>query len=119
MILPTTLMTRYKRFDVLVTAFPFADSGLAKKRPVVCVASFRPTPAIELYWVLMITSSKMKKWRGDIEIHDLKTAGLPIPSIIRTCKIACIDASLIEKRVGTLDDATKEGVHAAIVKVFE
>ena len=112
-------MMRYKHFDVLVTAFPFADSGLVKKRPVVCIASFHPSPAIELYWVLMVTSTKMKKWRGDIAIDDLSTAGLPIPSIVRTSKIACIDESMIEKRIGTLDRTAKDTVCATLKKIFE
>lgn len=109
---------RYRRFDVLVTAFPFVDNKMMKKRPVVCIAFFRPAPSITLYWVLMITSTALRKWKGDIEIRDLKKAGLPIPSIIRTCKVACVDGSMIEKRIGTLATQTQEAIQKEIGEVF-
>ncbi|MBI5470612.1 type II toxin-antitoxin system PemK/MazF family toxin [Candidatus Kaiserbacteria bacterium] len=111
-------MMRFKRFDVVVTAFPYADDLLMKKRPAVCIASLRPFRNIELYWVLMITSTKLKGWQGDIAVTDLKRAGLPIPSIVRTAKIACVDASLIEKKVGILDTATKTAVQKTVQGLF-
>lgn len=111
-------MTRYKRFDIIVTAFPYADDVLVKKRPTVCIASFRPTRSIQLYWVLMVTSTKLKRWEGDIAIKDLKKAGLPIPSIVRTAKIACVDASLIEKKAGVLDASTKQAVQKTLDELF-
>jgi mRNA interferase MazF len=39
----------------------------------------------------MITSASHRRWHGDIEISDLFTAGLPVPSIVRTAKIATIE----------------------------
>ena len=104
-------MTRYKRWDVVVTVFPFADDIMVKRRPALCVAAFSPTRKIELYWVLMITSTTLKGWRGDIEIKNRKKAGLPIPSIVRSAKIACVDGSLIERKAGVLDTNTKTAVH--------
>ena len=111
-------MMRYKRFDVVVTAFPYADDILVKKRPAVCIASFSPTRSIQLYWVLMVTSTKLKRWNGDVGITNLKKAGLPIPSIIRTAKIACVDASLIEKKSGVLDGTTKQAVQTTLQDLF-
>ena len=111
-------MTRYKKWDVLVTAFPFADELRSKKRPVVCIAAFNPAADIQLYWLLMVTSTRLKGWKGDIEIADIKKAGLPISSIVRTSKIACVDASLIEKRVGTLDLKTKNSVLKIVQSYF-
>ena len=111
-------MTRYKKWDVVVTSFPFADAITAKRRPALCIATFLPARGIELYWVLMITSSTLRGWDGDIEVGNLKKAGLPIPSIIRTSKIACVDASLIEKKVGMIDTHTKEAVQKKLRRVF-
>ena len=111
-------MTRYREWDVVVTAFPFADDIAVKRRPVVCIAALNPTRTIELYWVLMITSTKLKGWRGDIEIQNRKKAGLPIPSIVRATKIACVDGSLIEKKAGVLDRVTKAEVRKALQETF-
>jgi mRNA interferase MazF len=110
-------MTRYKRGDVLVTAFPLSDSARLKKRPVVCVAALKPTRGIILYWVLMVTSTKLPRWSGDVRISDIKKAGLPIPSIVRTSKIACVDSSFIEKKVGALDVDAKTAVSRALSKM--
>lgn len=52
-----------------------------------------------LLWVVMITSAQNRGWRGDVSIANLNMAGLPVPSIIRSAKIATIEAS----------DATKLG----------
>ncbi|MEK7509636.1 MAG: type II toxin-antitoxin system PemK/MazF family toxin [Patescibacteria group bacterium] len=111
-------MTRYKRWDVLVTAFPFADELRSKMRPAVCVAAFNPADDIELYWLLMITSTHLKGWKGDVDIDDVQKAGLPIPSIVRTSKIACVDASFVEKKAGVLDTRTKDAIRTMLQKYF-
>lgn len=104
------LMTHYKRGDVLVTDFPFVDRGITKRRPVLCIAHITPQKGTTLYWVLMITSTETKSWNGDIDIDNYKAVGLPVPSLIRTTKISCIDSSLITKKVGSIDKATHETV---------
>lgn len=103
-------MTHYKRGDVLVTDFPFVDRGITKRRPVLCIAHITPQKGTTLYWVLMITSTETKGWHGDINIDNYKAVGLPVPSIIRTAKIACIDGTLITKKVGSVDASTHDTV---------
>ncbi len=111
-------MTHYKRGDVLVTDFPFVDRGVTKRRPVLCVAHITPQKGASLYWVLMITSTETKGWHGDINIYNYKAVGLPVPSLIRTAKIACIDGSLITKKVGSIDASTHETVLDSIQAAF-
>lgn len=112
------LMIHYKPGDVLVTAFPFADQSVSKRRPVLCVAHINPQKGTTLYWVVMITSTENKAWLGDINIEDFKTVGLPVPSIVRTAKIACIDGTLITKKVGTIDDTTYRALLDLIEKTL-
>jgi mRNA interferase MazF len=45
----------------------------------------------------MITSAENRAWPGDVIVNDLDLAGLPAPSIIRTAKIATIEASAATK----------------------
>ena len=40
----------------------------------------------------MITSAENRGWPGDVPITNLAGAGLPVASVIRTAKIATIDA---------------------------
>ncbi len=54
-----------------------------------------------MLWVLMITSAVHRGWPGDIEIERPAEAGLPAASIVRTAKLATIDASAAE-RLGRL-----------------
>jgi mRNA interferase MazF len=46
-----------------------------------------------LLWVAMITSAENLGWRGDVPVHILAAAGLPASSVIRTAKLATIEAS--------------------------
>jgi len=42
---------------------------------------------------MMIASAANRRWPDDLAIGDLKSAGLPAPSLIRTAKIATIEAA--------------------------
>jgi mRNA interferase MazF len=111
-------MTHYRRGDILVTAFPFVDRGVTKRRPVLCVAHMNPQKSTTLYWVLMITSTETKSWPGDINIKNHLAAGLPVPSLVRTVKIACIDSALIEKKVGSINLTTNEAVFKSLTTIL-
>jgi len=112
-------MMSYKKWDVVVTDFPFADKGIVKRRPsLVCAGPFGIKDS-EVYWVLMITSTKLKNWGGDVEIKDFKKVGLPISSVIRTVKIACVDASIIRKKIGAVEKKTQNLVQKYLSKNIE
>jgi mRNA interferase MazF len=42
------------------------------------------------------------KFPHDLNIEDLKSAGLPSPSVIRLSKIVTIDSSIVIKKLGRL-----------------
>ena len=86
------------------------QSSIARRR---VVASFGPEAELFLLWVLMITSAENRPWTGDLPIIYLGLAGLPAPSVIRTAKIATIDAVCAEN-CGSIDTATLARVMAAI-----
>jgi mRNA interferase MazF len=50
----------------------------------------------------MITNAKHAAWDGDVEVSNLKGAGLPVPSIVRPAKLATFDESAIVRAVGSL-----------------
>jgi len=41
----------------------------------------------------MIASTKNRGWPGDVPVSNLALAGLPVPSFIRTAKMATIEAA--------------------------
>ena len=73
--------------------FPYTDRSTRQSRPALVVSTGRLEEMHGLLWVVMITSAENRGWPGDVPVENLKMAGLPVPSLIRSAKIATIDAS--------------------------
>ncbi|MCU0834938.1 MAG: type II toxin-antitoxin system PemK/MazF family toxin [Chromatiaceae bacterium] len=86
----------FERGEVVKVPFPYTDRATRQRRPALVVSSGDLQRRHDLAWVLMITSSANRGWEGDLDIDDLGLAGLPAPSVIRTAKIATIDARDLE-----------------------
>ena len=93
---------RFGPFDIVVVPFPYADRLAEKRRPALVISN-RKLAAHGLVWVAMITSADNERWSCDVDIADLKRAGLPAPSLVRPAKIACIEPGRIDRRIGTLE----------------
>lgn len=96
-------MASFKQGDVIKVPFPYTDRATRQSRPALVVSAGGIEDAHGLLWVVMITSAENRGWPGDVRVGNLAAAGLPVPSVIRTAKIATIEAS----------DATKLGRVAA------
>lgn len=92
-------MPSFRRGDVVKVPFPYTDRATRQSRPALVVAAGELEDVHGLLWVVMITSAGNRRWPGDVAISDLASARLPAPSVIRTAKIATIEAA----------DATKLG----------
>ncbi len=105
----TSEAARFDPFDVVVVPFPYADRLAEKRRPALVISN-RKLALHGVIWVAMITSAENERWSTDVAIRDLSRAGLPAPSVVRPAKIACIDPSRIDRRVGRLDRAAARSV---------
>jgi mRNA interferase MazF len=85
-------MTRFKAGDVVRVLFPHVETNVRRYRPALVVTHEPIGPDGLLIWVAMITNAQRKRWPGDILVEDHRTAGLPIPSIVRTAKLATLEA---------------------------
>jgi len=85
-------MESFRRGAVVKVPFPYMDRATRQFRPALVVSDARFAAAHGLLWVVMITSAENRGWAGDVEVRDLARAGLPVPSVIRTAKIATIEA---------------------------
>ena len=104
-------MTNYKQGDIVVTDFPYSDANNVKRRPALIISKpFKISSGFSLFWLLMITTTELKGYEGDIDIDNLKKSGLPHPSIVRSSKVANVQDSLIRKKIGTLDTKTRRKV---------
>lgn len=89
-------MTRFELGDIARVAFPHVERNVHRFRPAFVITHQPIGPEGLLIWVAMITSAERVRWLGDIAIEDHRSAGLPIPSVIRTAKIATLEASAAE-----------------------
>ena len=105
----TEPVPKFEPFDVIVVPFPYVDRLAEKRRPVFVISN-RGLAVHGVVWVAMITSAANTPWSCDVAITDLKRAGLPAPSVVRSAKIACIEPSRIERRVGRLDKSAARNV---------
>ena len=86
-------MASFRQGDVVKVPFPYTDRSTRQSRPALVVSTGGIEDAHALLWVVMITSAENRSWPGDVPVNNLAAAGLPVPSVIRTAKIATIEAS--------------------------
>jgi mRNA interferase MazF len=97
-------MATFKRGDVVRLPFPYTDRNTKQFRPALVVSRGGLGAKRSLLWVVMITSAANRGWPGDVALlHDYRKAGLPIPSLVRSTKIASVEASRADRigRLGT------------------
>jgi len=90
----------YKRGDVVLVPFPFADARAKKTRPALVVSDPRYEAETGNLIIAQITS-QAPKFSSDYPLKDWKGAGLLKPSIARL-KLATLAASLVRYRPGRL-----------------
>jgi mRNA interferase MazF len=108
----------YNTFDIVTVPFPFTDNDQAKRRPALILSSAKNFNIPSGHSVMAtITSAKNNSWPLDIEILDLKKAGLPSPSIIRM-KIFTIDQRLIIDKIGSLSKQDRLSLVSSFNELF-
>ena len=100
-------------WDLVKVPFPYTNRPVQQRRPALVVAVPKAPGAPALLWVLMVTSAANRGWPGDVAISDLKMAGLPAASVLRSAKIATIEAQDAE-RIGSLPVADRMQVATAL-----
>jgi len=107
-------MPTFKQGDVIKVPFPYTDRLTRKSRPALVVSSGKLEELHGLLWVVMITSAQNKAWPEDITVSNLKKAGLPSPSVIRTVKIATIEA-VDASKIGSISPSRLKAVKQLII----
>jgi len=95
-------MPSFEQRDVVRLPFPYTDREARQHRPALVVSNGALGDGETLLWVVMITSAANRGWPGDVSLAEGHEAvGLPIPSVIRSTKIATIEARHAQ-RIGRL-----------------
>jgi mRNA interferase MazF len=111
-------MATFSQGDVVKVPFPYTDKATRQSRPALVVSAPDLQRDHTLIWVVMITSAENRGWTHDVAISSLSRAGLPAPSVIRTAKIATIDAS-DATRLGTISEDELRQVVKRIAHTLE
>ncbi len=106
-------MPGFEAWDLVRVPFPYTGRPARQRRPALVAGVPAVSGAPVLLWVLMVTSAANRGWPGDVAVSDLTEAGLPAPSVVRSAKIATIEASRAE-RIGRLPMADRAQVAAAL-----
>lgn len=107
-------MPTFRAGDVVKVPFPCTDRDVRQRRPALIVSTAPLGGDGQLCWVLMVTSAEHRRWPGDIALgRHYGEAGLPAPSLIRTSKIATVEASRMEP-VGRMPNSFMEAVRAEL-----
>lgn len=107
-------MTRFEAGDVVRVLFPHVESNIRRSRPALVLTREPVGPDRSLIWVGMITNAKRKSWPGDVLIEDHEAVGLPVSSVVRTAKVATLEAASAS-RIGRLADAQIEAVRKHVL----
>ena len=96
------------QWDVVIVPFPFSTQPGTKRRPAL-VLSGRAFNQHGSTVLTMITTAGHHPWPGDVNLTDLKTAGLNAPCLVRL-KLFTLDNRLILKKIGRLAGADRQRV---------
>ncbi len=110
-------MPTFERGDIVRVPFPYTNRDTTQYRPALVVSSGTIASGM-LLWVLMITSSANRSWPKDVSIvsgSDL--TGLPAASMIRTVKIATIEAA-VAQRIGSVSRDELDAVARELSKLL-
>lgn len=110
-------MPIFERGQIVRVPFPYADRDIRRARPALVVSEGAIGERQRVIWVAMITGAANRRWPGDVDItDDPPLTGLPIPSVVRTTKVATIDISRAEP-VGKVSSRTSDEV-AGLLKSY-
>ena len=109
-------MPSFHQGDVVRVPFPYTDTNTRQHRPALVVSHGGLGERGSLLWVVMITSAENRAWPDDVSLVDhYREVGLPAPSVVRSTKIATIEARHAD-RLGRLGDELWSEVASALRK---
>jgi len=112
-------MPSFKQGDVIRLPFSYTDRSTRQHRPALVVSKGGIGEGNGLLWVAMITSAENHAWPGDVSLSDPSAEeALPVPSVIRPCKLATIEVRHAERH-GHIEPALMREVASEDIWVFE
>lgn len=106
-------MVEFKFGDIVLLKFPFTDGFSYKKRPALIMKDLDDGDVI----ACRITS-KIYDTPFDVNVKNWSKYGLKLPSVIRVHKIASLEKTLIDQKIGQLDKSTQNQIKKIFKKLL-
>ncbi len=90
-------MATYEPGEILLLSFPFSNEASSRRRPVLALLDVGDEDIV----VARITSQSQQT-KFDVQLSEWSAAGLLLPSTVRVHKLATLQKSLVERRLGRL-----------------
>lgn len=106
--------------DIVLVKFPFTNLEKEKKRPALLLKQISFSRSEQLNVIVMITSQiESPAIDGDVLLSEWKASGLLHQSRVRLAKMATIESTLIESKLGKLQPKDLQKVKKEFSKMFE
>ena len=106
-------MESYRPGEIVLLAFPFTDAVGVKRRPALVLLDTGDADIL----VARVTS-QIAQSAFDVELVEWQRAGLRLPSVVRVHKMATLEKSLVEQRLGALAATDWAQVQARIQQLW-
>jgi mRNA interferase MazF len=100
--------------EVLLAWLVFSDGQGAKRRPVLVLHDFGDDDLL----VAPVTSQRART-AADLVLTDWQSAGLQLPSTVRTEKLATISKSCVARKLGVMPAAELVRVRETLAVIFK
>ena len=107
-------MPDYTGGEIVLIAFPFADTSEARRRPALVLIDTGDEDIV----VARVTSQPLRT-SFDVRIMEWQEAGLLLRSVVRLDKLATLDKRLVDRTLGTLVPNDWERVKAALQRLWD
>ncbi len=108
-------MPTFEPGDIIAVPFPYVERPILERRPAFVLVDGMGLHR-HLAWVLMITSASNAAGPDDVLIDPIDGAsGLRVPSMVRTSKIATIEA-VAGRRIGVASSAVLSEVRRILAE---
>ncbi len=106
-------MINYQPGDLVLIAFPFTVGAQVKHRPAMVVLDSGDADIL----VARVTTQTAQS-DHDVRIDDWKGAGLLASSTVRLHKLATLEKSLVQRRLGGIQSADRVVISAVLRRVY-
>jgi len=106
-------MRNYQIGEIVLLAFPYADQRGVKRRPALVLLDTGNGDVV----VARVTSRQVQT-RYDVKLIEWKQTGLLLPSVVRLHKLATLQKTLVERRLGVLTTKDSSSVKAKIQRIW-